>query len=409
MRFPEFEGEWKSIKIKDFGKVITGNTPPTNDNENYGNDYLWASPVDLGQSKYIRNTKTKLSQKGFERIRKVPKNAILVTCIGSTIGKMGIASKYMSTNQQINSIITNENYDYNFVYYAIGSHFPKYLSSIATQAVPIISKSTFKELENYSPLLREQKKIATFLSLIDQRIETQNKIIEKLQSLMKGLNDTLFNISNPNAFMRFPEFSEDWNTYKISDLLDFFPTNSLSWEQLEYNGSSLYNLHYGLIHKAISTQMDLSLHHLPNIMMEFTPSNFTLCKNGDIAFADASEDYNDVGKVVEFFNCDNKQVICGLHTIHGRDKKQITIAGFKGYAFSSSAFRNQIRRLAQGTKIFSISLKNFNESYISIPSLKEQKKITDLLFSLSNKIMTEESTLFAYQQQKAYFLQNMFV
>ena len=78
--------------------------------------------------------------------------------------------------------------------------------------------------------------------------------------------------------------------------------------------------------------------------------NFELCKEGDVAFADASEDTNEVAKVIELFNLDNKDIVCGLHTIHGRDNKNKTIVGFKGYAFSSSAFHNQIRRIAQGTK-----------------------------------------------------------
>ena len=87
---------------------------------------------------------------------------------------------------------------------------------------------------------------------------------------------------------------------------------------------------------------------------------FELCKEGDVAFADASEDTNEVAKVIELFNLDNKDIVCGLHTIHGRDNKNKTIVGFKGYAFSSSAFYNQIRRIAQGTKIYSISTKNFS-------------------------------------------------
>jgi type I restriction enzyme S subunit len=181
----------------------------------------------------------------------------------------------------------------------------------------------------------------------------------------------------------------EWEKYKISNLLEFFTTNSLSWEQLEYGTENLYNLHYGLIHSGVPTQMDLDSCILPNIRKEFTPNNYILCKNGDIAFADASEDTNDVAKVVEFLNCGNKNAICGLHTIHGRDKLHLTIKGFKGYAFSSIAFRYQIRRLAQGTKIYSIGQKNFSESYICIPSKEEQTKIARLMFLIDERITTQ--------------------
>ena len=120
LRFPEFEGEWEKCKLGDYGKVVTGNTPPTKDIENYENGtYLWASPADLGTIKSITETKTMLSAQGFSKTRTLPKGSVLVTCIGSTIGKAGMATKEMSTNQQINSIVVNDNNDNEFVYYAI--------------------------------------------------------------------------------------------------------------------------------------------------------------------------------------------------------------------------------------------------------------------------------------------------
>ena len=133
-----------------------------------------------------------LSAKGFAKTRTLPKGSVLVTCIGSTIGKTGMATKEMSTNQQINSIVVNDNNDNEFVYYAIQSAFPRYLSSIAVQAVPIISKSAFELLPNKKPCLQEQKRIGKFLSLLDERIATQNKIIERYESLIRGIRNESF-------------------------------------------------------------------------------------------------------------------------------------------------------------------------------------------------------------------------
>ena len=193
LRFKEFQGEWEKCKLGDYGKVVTGNTPPTKDIENYENGtYLWASPADLGTIKSITETKTMLSAQGFSKTRTLPKGSVLVTCIGSTIGKTGMATKEMSTNQQINSIVVNDNNDNEFVYYAIQSAFPRYLSSIAVQAVPIISKSAFELLPNNRPYLQEQKKIGKFLSLLDERIATQNKIIEDLKKLKCAISKHLF-------------------------------------------------------------------------------------------------------------------------------------------------------------------------------------------------------------------------
>ena len=193
--------------------------------------------------------------------------------------------------------------------------------------------------------------------------------------------------------LRFPEFEGEWENCKVSELLDFYSTNSLSWDKLEYGTNAIQNLHYGLIHVGLPTMVDLDNDKLPNIVSGNTPKNYELCQEGDIAFADASEDTNEVAKAVEFYNLNGKDVICGLHTIHGRDNQHKTIVGYKGYAFSSTAFHQQIRRIAQGTKIYSINSKNFSECYIGIPSKGEQKKISTLLRLIDERISTQNKII----------------
>ena len=204
--------------------------------------------------------------------------------------------------------------------------------------------------------------------------------------------DNKYKVLNvPN--LRFPEFTEEWRKYKVSDVLDFYSTNSLSWEQLDYNNEDLYNLHYGLIHVGLPILVDIGQNKLPGIKIECKPKNFELCKEGDVAFADASEDTNDVAKAIEFVNLNNHKTVCGLHTIHGRDNKHLTVLGYKGYAFASPLFHNQIRRIAQGTKIYSISSKNFAECYIGIPSKDEQSKIARLLALIDSRITTQNKII----------------
>ena len=193
--------------------------------------------------------------------------------------------------------------------------------------------------------------------------------------------------------LRFPEFEGEWENCKVSELLDFYSTNSLSWDKLEYGTNAILNLHYGLIHVGLPTMVDLDNDKLPNIVSGNTPKNYELCQEGDIVFADASEDTNEVAKAVEFYNLNGKDVICGLHTIHGRDNQHKTIVGYKGYAFSSTAFHQQIRRIAQGTKIYSINSKNFSECYIGIPSKGEQKKIATLLRLIDERISTQSKII----------------
>lgn len=395
LRFKEFQGEWEKCILGDYGKVVTGNTPPTKDIENYENGtYLWASPADLSTIKLISETKTKLSSKGFSKTRALPKGSVLVTCIGSTIGKTGMATKEMSTNQQINSIVVNDNNDNEFVYYAIQSAFPRYLSSIAVQAVPIISKSAFEMLPNKRPCLQEQKKIGKFLSLLDERIATQNKIIDKLQSLIKGLEDNL--LDNPL-----------WEKTYLRSFMQFFPTNSLSWEQLGYKEGAIRNLHYGLIHSFQTRGINSA--SLPMIKNEAVPKQYVLCQVGDVAFADASEDTGEIAKSVEFVDTIEGDTICGLHTIHGRDIKNRTVVGFKGFAFNSRYFHNQIKRLAQGTKVFSITANNLSSCYVYLPDLEKQKAIVKLLRSYEEQLIIGRMILKQYEKQKQYLLRQMFI
>ena len=199
------------------------------------------------------------------------------------------------------------------------------------------------------------------------------------------------NIKVPN--LRFPEFQGEWEMCKASDLLDFYSTNSLSWDKLEYGTTNIQNLHYGLIHVGLPTMVDIDKDNLPNIIDGNVPKNYELCKEGDVVFADASEDTNEVAKAVEFYNLNGKKVVCGLHTIHGRDNKNKTVVGYKGYAFSSMSFHHQIRRIAQGTKIYSINSKNFSECYVGIPSKEEQQKIADLLRLIDERIATQNKII----------------
>ncbi|MCF2564655.1 restriction endonuclease subunit S [Prevotella brevis] len=154
--------------------------------------------------------------------------------------------------------------------------------------------------------------------------------------------------------------------------------------------------------------VDIDKDNLPNIIDGNVPRNYELCKEGDIVFADASEDTNEVAKAVEYYNLNGKKVVCGLHTIHGRDNKNKTVVGYKGYAFSSMSFHHQIRRIAQGTKIYSINSKNFSACYVGIPSKDEQQKIADLLRLIDERIATQSKIIEDLKKLKSAISENLF-
>lgn len=187
-----FEGEWARQPISFVADVITGNTPSTKNQEYYGGDKLFVSPSDLGISKYILETTKRLTDLGFNQTRKVPKGSSLFTCIGSTIGKLGIAGEELATNQQINSVCAKGNNCGEFIYYQLLFHAEQIKGSAATQAVPIINKTNFESQLIFSPAsLEEQQKIATVLTNADKEIELLEQQLADLQQEKKSLMQVL--------------------------------------------------------------------------------------------------------------------------------------------------------------------------------------------------------------------------
>jgi type I restriction enzyme S subunit len=156
-------GGWKKYKIKDIGAVVTGNTPPKNEPENYDGDLPWIKPPDLDNGMFVSTSVDTISEFGRKKIRSLPKGSILVSCIGN-IGKVAIAECELCTNQQINSIIPNrEIVDSVFIYYAIKRIRPKLEEAASSFVVPLLNKTDFSNIELSFPPLPTQKKIAAVL------------------------------------------------------------------------------------------------------------------------------------------------------------------------------------------------------------------------------------------------------
>ena len=361
LRFPEFQGEWEKCKLGDYGKVITGNTPPTKDVENYENgEYLWASPADLGTIKSITETKTMLSAKGFAKTRTLPKGSVLVTCIGSTIGKTGMATKEMSTNQQINSIVVNDNNDNEFVYYAIQSAFPRYLSSIAVQAVPIISKSAFELLPNKKPCLQEQKRIGKFLSLLDERIATQNKIIDKLQSLIKGIAQKIVRNNKTNV--------------RLSECVECSSSTLQESDVCEHGAYPVYGAN-GIVG------------YLDNYNTE-----------GEAVYI--IKDGSGVGTVS--YVTGNCSATGTLNTLQAKEGYSLQYLYYLLKVFNFEPYKT-------GMAIPHIYFKDYGKSKVFCPSYTEQLRYARLLSAIDSKLSVEKNLLTSLSMQKQYLLRQMFI
>lgn len=183
--------EWKTLG--EIGDIITGSTPSKNNPKFYGNDYPLFKPSDLGSGNTIKASDN-LSKLGFESARKLPKNTLLVVCIGASIGKIGLSGIIGSCNQQINAIIPSPNVLSKYLFFVCHSkYFQSILKKNASQTtLPIINKTEFSKLEIPIPKdIKEQEQIAMHLDSVFDKIqklkELYNAQLQDYEELKQSL------------------------------------------------------------------------------------------------------------------------------------------------------------------------------------------------------------------------------
>ncbi|MFN4315482.1 MAG: restriction endonuclease subunit S [Chitinophagaceae bacterium] len=248
------------------------------------------------------------------------------------------------------------------------------------------------------PSLPEQQKIADCLSSLDDLLKAETEKLEALRAHKKGLMQQLFPAEGARTpAFRFPEFrgSGDWESSSFGKLFSFKTTNSFSRDHLNYESGHAKNIHYGDIHKKFSSHFDISKEVVPYINVGISLDRIkeeSYCREGDLVFADASEDVQDIGKCIELISLNGEKILAGLHTILARPLERKLAIGFGGFLFMAPKFRLQLQRESQGTKVLGISATRLSNLEVLYPtSLKEQEKITDSLLA-ADKLIKEQST-----------------
>lgn len=211
--------------------------------------------------------------------------------------------------------------------------------------------------------------------------------------------------------LRFPEFEGDWKEFKFIDLYEFKTTNSLSRDRLNYEIFNVKNIHYGDIHTKFKTLFDITKENVPFINKNVDLSKISLdnyVQVGDVIIADASENYEDIGKSIEVINLNNERVISGLHTFLARKITALNYNGFISNVFKTNKYRHQIYRIAQGTKVLSLSSNRVGNLILNIPSLPEQQKIADYLSTIDTKINLLEEKKEQLTRYKKAMMQKLF-
>ncbi|MDU1568622.1 MAG: restriction endonuclease subunit S [Clostridium sp.] len=211
--------------------------------------------------------------------------------------------------------------------------------------------------------------------------------------------------------LRFKEFSDEWEEYTLGSFLSFYTTNSFSRDCLNMEFGEVMNIHYGDIHMKFPTILNVKNNRIPFINNDVDISKINdecYCRNGDLIVADASEDYDDIGKSIELQNIEDKKIVSGLHTILARDTKGVTASKFKGYMMLNSAVRKQIKILAAGAKVLGISKSNLEKVSVKLPSLEEQTKIANFLSNVDKIIEEQEGKVKDLELYKKGMMQKIF-
>lgn len=194
LRFPEFRNarEWEETTIGNMGEVITGSTPSTSRRDFYGGDFMFVSPSDISDLRFVEKTKTTLTEAGFAECRPIKENGVLFVCIGSTIGKVAQCTRPCASNQQINALVVNSAFIADFAYYLLDKESTRIAKLAGKHAVPIINKSLFAAVKVTAPAVSEQRQIADCLSSLDAQLAAQVQKLNALRTHKRGLLQQLF-------------------------------------------------------------------------------------------------------------------------------------------------------------------------------------------------------------------------
>ena len=249
-----------------------------------------------------------------------------------------------------------------------------------------INQVTNKSLNSFrvplSPLDDERSAIATALSDVDALLNGLDRLITKKRDLKQATMQQLL-----TGQTRLPCFQGEWEVMRLGDHVAFLRNGTNSRAELTQDDPVKY-LHYGDVHACVGTQLHPNA--LPSLPSERAKSLARL-QDGDLVFADASEDLTGVGKSVEMRGAAGIETVPGLHTIAARFDKRVLADGFKSYLQFCPTFFGQLRRLAAGTKVYATNRAHIASIEMRLPSVEEQTAITTVLSDMDAEIAALEA------------------
>lgn len=400
--------EWGIFKLGQMGKVITGKTPSRDNPTDWGDDYDFITPTDISSNeKYLSAVSRKISKTGFNRFEKIiiPEESVIVTCIGSDMGKVVMNRKKSLTNQQINSIVVSDNFNHDYVYYLL-----KYLYPILWEhagggsTMPIVNKSTFESLKVTAPeSMVEQEQIAEILSSLDDKIELNQHINANLEKMASALFkrwfvDFEFPDKNGKPYktsggkMIDSELGPIPEGWKVGLLTDFVNVG----KGLSYKGSDLNNegkdALVGL--KCFERGGGFRVDGIKRFSGDFKEQH--LINRGDliIAMTDLTQGAEVLGKPAIIPNIDKAgNIIASLDVSILRPKTLKITKAYLFTLFMRKETQDYLFAYSNGSTVLHLSIKGLNEFKLIVASdtiLQKFNNIVDPIFE-NIQILNEEN------------------
>ena len=385
LRFPGFTDNWERVRLGNMCEVqMCKRIMASQTNPSVGVPFYKIGTIGGVPDAYISY---ELFEEYKNKYNYPHKGEVLITCAG-TVGKCLLYDGEDSYYQDSNIVWLRNNstkLDNGFLFNILSNI---NWSRLNSTTIVRIYNDDLRNLQFHLPSLEEQKKIVKSLNAIDERIATQNKIIEKLQSLIKGLNDHILkNIEGDQVC--FADLGEAYGGLSGKSGDDFGCGDPFITYMNVYQNTYISENDYELVQIAPDEKQNS-------------------VQYGDALFTLSSETPEEVGMGAVYLGKSQKLYLnsfCfGVH-VHGNRVLPQCIAHF----ISSTSFRKAIYPLAQGSTRFNLQKQDFMRMKFVLPSLEEQKRIATALDALYNHLANEKLLTEQYLLLKQYLLQQMFI
>ena len=398
-------GGWELATIGSLGKVITGSTPSTQEPKFWGGDVPFISPSDFDGSVYVKETQRKLTKLGADKGRLLPKDSVLVTCIGS-LGGIAMAASESTTNQQINSLVPSRDNDPRFCFYNILFNIDELTKNAGTTTIPIINKSTFELINLLRPPLPEQQKIASILTAVDEVIESTTAQINKLKDLKTGMMQELLTKGiGHTEFKDSPvgRIPKAWEVVKLRSVLEKIDSGwSPNCIEIPPNIGE-----WGVLKVSSVTRGTFLEEQSKTLPMDLDPRESIRVGKGDLLLTRANGVAELVGRCVMVKDEPKRKLMMSDKLLRLKPNGRIT-RKFLLHVFNSSETRKQIELCWGGSS----GQKNIGQSDIKVfdivlPRMEEQISIGNSLTNIDESIDAKAAKLKHITAIKSALMQDL--